>query len=114
MQSPKIFDRMMTYMNKEIHPKYFDKSTISCVCGNNLVVGSTIEKISIEICSACHPFYTGKKKIIDTAGRVEKFEARRKVSAERQATMSLRKKAKTPITQKNVPRRIKKSKDSVS
>ncbi len=96
-------------MKKEIHPKYFESAVISCVCGNKLVAGSTLEKIDIEICSACHPFYTGKKKIIDTAGRVEKFEARRKVSAEKQAVAASKKKAK-----KDAPRRIKKSKDALS
>ena len=63
-------------MKKNIHSKYFTESVIKCSCGNELKTGSTKEKISVEICSACHPFYTGQKKIIDTAGRVEKFKAR--------------------------------------
>lgn len=63
-------------MKTDIHPQYFDDATISCACGVAYKNGSTQEKISIELCSACHPFYTGKQKIIDTARRVEKFEAK--------------------------------------
>jgi large subunit ribosomal protein L31 len=62
-------------MKKDIHPQY-KESTISCACGNVIKVGSTEEKIDVEVCSACHPFYTGEEKVLDTAGRVEKFKAR--------------------------------------
>ncbi len=65
-------------MKKNIHPKYFPKATIKCACGNKMTVGTTKEKIEVEICNKCHPFYTGKQQFIDAAGRVEKFEARRK------------------------------------
>lgn len=64
-------------MKTGIHPTYFPKATVRCACGNTFTVGSTQEKIEVEICSACHPFYTGADKIIDTAGRVERFKARR-------------------------------------
>ncbi|MBI2446290.1 MAG: 50S ribosomal protein L31 [Parcubacteria group bacterium] len=63
-------------MKKEIHPKYYDKSRVKCICGHTFTVGSTKPEINIEICSNCHPFYTGKDKIIDTAGRVERFRKR--------------------------------------
>ncbi|EKD56971.1 MAG: hypothetical protein ACD_58C00036G0007 [uncultured bacterium] len=63
-------------MKKDIHPKYYPKSKITCSCGNNFELGSTQESIYVEICSACHPFYTGTQKLIDTAGRVDKFKAR--------------------------------------
>lgn len=63
-------------MKKDIHPTYHTQATITCVCGNEIKVGSTVEKINIELCSLCHPFYTGKQKIVDTARRVEKFKAR--------------------------------------
>ncbi|MCK4240387.1 MAG: 50S ribosomal protein L31 [Candidatus Atribacteria bacterium] len=59
-------------MKKDIHPKY-GKSTIKCACGNSFETGSTKESMKIEICSVCHPFFTGKQKIVDTAGRVERF-----------------------------------------
>lgn len=60
-------------MKKDIHPKYYPDSKATCACGNTFKVGSTKPEINIEICSECHPFYTGKEKLIDTAGRVERF-----------------------------------------
>jgi large subunit ribosomal protein L31 len=63
-------------MKKDIHPKYYPKAKVRCACGATFTVGSTKPEIQVEICSACHPFYTGKGKLIDTAGRVEKFKAR--------------------------------------
>ncbi|MBZ1348482.1 MAG: 50S ribosomal protein L31 [Candidatus Nealsonbacteria bacterium] len=63
-------------MKKNIHPKYYPNAEVKCACGNIFIVGSTKEFIEIEICSKCHPFYTGKEKIIDTMGRVEKFQKR--------------------------------------
>ena len=59
-------------MQQGIHPDY-KETTIKCACGNVIETGSTKEDIRIEICSACHPFYTGKQKLVDTGGRVEKF-----------------------------------------
>jgi len=63
-------------MKKGIHPTYYPKAKISCACGNTTVIGSAVAEAKVEICSACHPFYTGKEKLIDTAGRVEKFRKR--------------------------------------
>jgi len=59
-------------LKKDIHPKYFD-TTITCACGNVIHTRSTVKDIHVEICSACHPFFTGKQKLIDSAGRVERF-----------------------------------------
>jgi large subunit ribosomal protein L31 len=59
-------------MKKDIHPDYLS-TTITCACGNVMEVGSTKADIKIEICSKCHPFFTGKQKLIDTAGRIERF-----------------------------------------
>lgn len=59
-------------MKKDIHPKYYE-AKVTCVCGNSFTVGSTKKEIKVDICSACHPVYTGKQKIVDSAGRVEKF-----------------------------------------
>ena len=64
-------------MKTEIHPTYFPNAKVTCACGRTFTLGSTKEKIEVEICSACHPFYTGNDKVMDTAGRVEKFKARR-------------------------------------
>ncbi|MBU2545393.1 50S ribosomal protein L31 [Patescibacteria group bacterium] len=61
---------------KDIHPKYFDKASVTCACGNSFTMGAAKEHIEVEICSRCHPFYTGKEKIVDTLGRVEKFKKR--------------------------------------
>ena len=64
-------------MKTKTHPTYFPEAKVTCACGRTFTVGSTKEKLSIEICSACHPFYTGNEKLMDVAGRVEKFKARR-------------------------------------
>ena len=61
-------------MKKSIHPTYHSKATITCSCGAVLTTGSTQAEMNTEICSACHPFYTGKKKMIDTTGRVDRFK----------------------------------------
>lgn len=61
-------------MKKNIHPPYYNNAKIICACGNRFTTGSTVKEIHVEICSACHPFYTGKQKLVDTAKRVEKFE----------------------------------------
>lgn len=70
-------------MKKNIHPKYFPKAKVKCACGNTLVIGSTKPEINIEICSKCHPFYSGKDKLIDTAGRVERFKKRLQKTTEK-------------------------------
>ena len=59
-------------MKKEIHPEY-KVATVKCVCGNEFQTRSTLDEISVEICSACHPFFTGQQKLVDSAGRVERF-----------------------------------------
>lgn len=61
-------------MQKDIHPLYFPKAKTVCVCGAKFDFGSTKEDIKIEICSQCHPFFTGKENIVDSAGRVERFK----------------------------------------
>jgi large subunit ribosomal protein L31 len=64
-------------MKKEIHPQYYSTAVAKCACGATFDVGSTQKEISVEICSACHPFFTGNTKLLDTAGRVEKFKLRK-------------------------------------
>ena len=64
-------------MQEAIHPTYYPKAKVSCSgCGREFTVGSTAKEIRVELCSQCHPFYTGKQKLVDTAGRVERFQAR--------------------------------------
>ena len=69
-------------MKTDIHPKYFPAAKVSCACGHKFTIGATKPEIEIEICYHCHPFYTGKENLIDTAGKVEKFKARRAKAAE--------------------------------
>lgn len=77
-------------MKKEIHPEYFKDAKITCACGTVYQIGSTKEDNQVELCAACHPFYTGKQKIMDTARRVEKFGER----ASQKATVATGKKVK--------------------
>lgn len=61
-------------MKSEIHPTFYPNAKVTCVCGNTFETGSVMKEMKIDICSACHPFYTGKQKLVDTEGRVEKFK----------------------------------------
>lgn len=61
-------------MKPKIHPVYYNDCAVTCACGNSFTTGSTKQEIRVEICSACHPFFTGKMKFVDTLGRVEKFQ----------------------------------------
>jgi len=61
---------------KEIHPKYYENARVQCACGNTFTIGSTKELIEVEVCSKCHPFYSGKEKMVDTMGQVQKFRKR--------------------------------------
>jgi len=70
-------------MKADIHPAYHKAAKATCACGAVFAIGSTKEKIEMEICSQCHPLFTGNEKIVDTAGRVEKFKAKRALAAER-------------------------------
>lgn len=64
-------------MKTNIHPKYYPEAKITCACGNTFITGATQPEMKIEICSNCHPFYTGQMKYVDTAGRVEAFKTKR-------------------------------------
>lgn len=63
-------------MKTKIHPQYYPEAKVVCACGNTFTTGSTKPELHVEICSNCHPFFTGKSKLIDTAGRVDRFRAR--------------------------------------
>lgn len=88
-------------MKEKIHPKYVD-CTITCGCGNTIKTKSIKPKISVEICSACHPFYTGQKRLVDTAGRVDKFKERM------EKTQKLQAKPKKSKEQKKAEKEAKK------
>ncbi|MFA5107020.1 MAG: 50S ribosomal protein L31 [Patescibacteria group bacterium] len=61
-------------MKKNLHPTYYPKAKVTCACGNQFETGSTVPEITVEVCSSCHPFYTGKQKLVDTARRVDRFK----------------------------------------
>ncbi|HCM36406.1 MAG: 50S ribosomal protein L31 [Candidatus Wildermuthbacteria bacterium RIFCSPLOWO2_02_FULL_47_9c] len=63
-------------MKKDIHPTYYPKAKVACACGNTFIVGSTQPTLEVEVCSACHPFYTGQDKVMDKVGRIQKFRER--------------------------------------
>ncbi|MCH7492208.1 50S ribosomal protein L31 [Patescibacteria group bacterium] len=78
-------------MKKDIHPQYNPQATVVCACGNKFTTGSTVNEIRVEICSVCHPFYTGKQKLLDDRGRVERFQR----MLDKKSTLSAKNKTKT-------------------
>jgi large subunit ribosomal protein L31 len=84
-------------MKADIHPKYYPTARIVCSCGNSWLTGSTVPEIRTDVCSACHPFYTGEQRIVDTAGQVERFmkrlERRQSESARRELEVRARREA---------------------
>ncbi len=84
-------------MKAGIHPKWYPQAKVACACGNTFAVGATQAEITVEVCSACHPFYTGQMKYVDTAGRVDAF-------------MEKQKKAKKKVLSKAEKRKIKREK----
>lgn len=109
-------------MKKNIHPRWYPNAKVICACGNEFTVGSTVPELEVEICASCHPFYTGQEKLIDTEGRVERFE-RKRVEAEKKAELEVKKIKKKerervkkekkareqPKTLKEMVKRVKKS-----
>jgi len=85
-------------MKKDIHPKYFAETVIKCACGATLETGATQEGIEVEICSQCHPFFTGDKKVVDTAGRVERFRKLTETSAKLKSAKPAKKDTKKKTT----------------
>jgi len=103
-------------MKKDIHPKYYTDAQIICSCGNVIKTGSTVKEMKVEICAACHPFYTGKKKVMDTTGRVDRFkkltektsakkEAMQKAKADKKAAEAAKKAAAKKPAKKAKPAR---------
>lgn len=94
-------------MKKGIHPKYYSDCQVTCACGNSFTTGSTKQTIQVEICAACHPFFTGKMKYVDTMGRVEKFQkaqakANKVKSKTKKKQARLKNKQATPTTLKEM------------
>jgi len=98
-------------MKKDIHPKYYSEAKIICACGNIISTGSTKPEIKVEVCSACHPFYTGKKRLVDTAGQLDRFKKRFEKSSKMKAEIE-KKKAKDKAKKKPKTKLIIKKKVS--
>lgn len=79
---------------KAIHPKWYPEATVTCACGHVFTIGATSPHLEVEICSNCHPFYTGQMKYIDTAGRVDAFRARQKKASKKVLSKTERRKIK--------------------
>jgi large subunit ribosomal protein L31 len=82
-------------MKAKIHPKWYENAKVTCACGNTFTLGAAVPEIQVEVCSACHPFYTGQMKYVDAAGRVDAFKAKQA-------------KAKKKVVSKTEKRRLKK------
>ena len=97
-------------MKKDLHPRYYPQAKVVCACGHKFTTGSTLPELRVEICSACHPFFTGQEKFVDTEGRVEKFEKRRSAAqsaTEKRVTKEQKKKRERARREKEVRERPK-------
>jgi large subunit ribosomal protein L31 len=81
-------------VKSKIHPKWYPEARVHCACGSSFVTGSTLPEIAVEICSACHPLFTGQQKLVDTAGRVDKFNQRSAAARKKQEEAAARKVAR--------------------
>ncbi len=81
-------------MKEKIHPNWYPEARVHCACGSTFTTGSTMKDISVEICSACHPLFTGQQKLIDTAGRVDKFNQRAAAAEQKKKEAEARKAAR--------------------
>lgn len=90
-------------MKKDIHPTFYPDATVICACGNTWQTGSTVQEIHTDVCSNCHPFYTGEQRIVDTEGQVDRFykrlQARQEFLEEKDARISALTSPETPITE---------------
>ncbi|HEY5601062.1 MAG TPA: 50S ribosomal protein L31 [Patescibacteria group bacterium] len=99
-------------MKANIHPKYYNDTKVTCACGNTFTTGSTVPEIRVELCSNCHPFYTGKHSFIDTLGRVDRFQqaqqaAKSYVPKAKKRKQSQKAKEETPKTLYEMARKIR-------
>jgi large subunit ribosomal protein L31 len=81
-------------VKEKIHPTWYPEARVHCACGNTFTTGSTKAEIAVEICSVCHPFFTGQQKLVDTAGRVDRFQQREAIARRKQEEAAARKKAR--------------------
>lgn len=81
-------------MKEKIHPTWYPEARVHCACGSTFTTGSTRKEIAVEICSACHPLFTGQQKLVDTAGRVDRFNQRAAIAKRKQEEAAARSKAR--------------------
>ncbi|MBI4100397.1 50S ribosomal protein L31 [Candidatus Microgenomates bacterium] len=91
-------------MKKNIHPQWYPNAQVICACGNVFTIGSTTPEIHTEVCSRCHPFYTGQQRFIDTLGRVEKFQQKVKFAQEHAPEISAKKAKKERLKKEEAPK----------
>jgi large subunit ribosomal protein L31 len=94
-------------MKAKIHPKYYNDAVVTCACGNTFTTGSTMPKITVDICSACHPFFTGEMKFVDRQGRVEKFKQKVQVAQKDYKSKKQRKMDKNRPAEDNSPKSLR-------
>ena len=96
-------------MKQGIHPQWFDDATVSCACGNSFTVGASKKEIRLDICSKCHPFFTGEMRFVDTMGRVEKFQKKQKAAEATREVVQAKKKKKEEeqVRRANAPKSLK-------
>lgn len=92
-------------MKANIHPKFNDQAQVVCVCGNQFTVGSTQDKINVELCNKCHPFYTGEQRFVDSASRIQKFQTKQSKANDYKVTVT--KKADDKKRQANAPKSLR-------
>lgn len=81
-------------MKQNLHPTWYHNAVVTCACGNSFVTGSTLQTLQIDICSKCHPFFTGELKFVDRQGRVDRFMQKMQVASQKQAAAKAQKQAK--------------------
>jgi len=89
-------------MKSKIHPQYFEDATVTCACGNTFTTGSTKQKITVEVCSKCHPFYTGEARFIDIKGRVDSFKKKQQFAKQYKTTSKNKKQKKEEKEERKV------------
>jgi len=89
-------------VKEKTHPNWFPEARVHCACGNSFTTGSTLKEIAVEICSACHPLFTGQQKLVDTAGRVDKFNQRAAAAKKKQEEAAKRKASREAKAAANV------------
>lgn len=96
-------------MKTDIHPTYFLQAKVTCACGNTFVTGATAPEIKVEICSNCHPYFTGKEKLVDTEGRIQRFERRLSAKAAPKAKKEEAPREERPSTLREMLESVRKS-----